>query len=223
MIGRNTFALFWIALGICFVLLLAGCAQNSDNGPASGANQYVPGSNYNPQNGANNETGGLSSAPSVPGLPAYSMSDIASHASPSDCWLVINGSIYNFSNSPLVSGASGNPAPSGNGAPSGSLASLCGTDATSSIGPMMRAPGNFSRNGTRGNYTGGTNGSYKDGTPGGRMNGTRGPGAYGANGAGGYDGAPGAGGYWASNPGAGDANRTGMDGFGRMLIGKLEN
>ncbi|VVB56630.1 Cytochrome b5-like Heme/Steroid binding domain protein [uncultured archaeon] len=149
-----------------FLFLLAGCTQ----GPGGSSGQYVPGSNYNTDSGSGPEaaSGGSGAqgspsggygAPDWSNLPAYSLSDVKAHATPSDCWVAINGSVFNFSNSPLMQNAN--------------FSALCGTDATSSLPSTAgRGAGNFSRNGTRGMMN--ASGGY-----GGRTAGTRGPGAYG--------------------------------------------
>ena len=123
------------------VLLLAGCTQDNGGGnpPASGSG--FPGLGSPPQDNPN-------SAPDAANLPSYSLSNVASHNTPSDCWMAINGSVYNFTGSMMMQ-------------QNGNLTALCGTDATSSFASMMgrggnfSRPGNFTRNGTSGNYIGG--------------------------------------------------------------------
>ena len=164
----------WMMLAACSLLLLAGCAQDSGSANQN-QNTEVP-------------SAGSPTPAELAALPTYTLSDVASHNTPADCWVAVNASVLNLTGSPLL-------------ARNASLASLCGADATSSFGSMMgRAPGvNFSRNATRGNFSGNT-GSR-------RMNGgqpSSGPGGYG-------------------NGSYGGGNRTGMmnGGFGPMMIGRL--
>lgn len=139
-----------MTLGVCLFLLLMGCAQDSGS---VNQNAGVPG----PDNGA----GGFApqspapSAAELAAMPSYSLSEVATHNSPADCWVVINQTVFNFSTS-----ADQGQTPVGAGPSGGNPASFCGTDATSQMGNFQsrnatgfRPSGNFSRNGTRGNFS----------------------------------------------------------------------
>ena len=176
-----------LAVLVVGVLLLAGCAQNQDS---NGGNPNQPSSDSNFQ-GLGAPSGNPISPPNPVNLPTYSLSDVAVHNTPSDCWLAINGSVYNFTSSPMMQ-------------QNANLSALCGSDATSTFSSMMgrvgnfNGPGNFTRNGTAGAFggrpNGGYNGSGNGGSPGGMPNGGSGP---------------------------FNRTRGGAGGFGRMMIGRL--
>ena len=182
---------------VAFALLLTGCTQSAgpDNGAINQTHNFAAGgpSSYNAPS-ADSSASPYSTPvnPSAANLALYSMSTVSMHNTPSDCWVAINGSVYNFSNNPMVnrSRSFGNDS-SGN---SGSFTSICGTDASSAFGARgMRGNStgfnnsgsrNFTRNSTRGNFT------------------------------------PPSGGF--ANRSAGNASPFGAGGLQSLIIGKLE-